>query len=135
MDGCCCPGSSWRSKKGRVTRNCIRCALHHRDLSPCCHELRPGTGAPKTISAPQPRRFPYHCQLLPANRNRGEKVMSSQPTQGLFNMADVRRKRITARRSVAVGEFFPGSAWQDVVEKRLDRKSTRLNSSHVANSY
>lgn len=47
--------------------------------------------------------------------------MSNQPAQGLFSMADVRRKRITARRSVAVGEFFPGSAWQDVVEKRLPK--------------
>ncbi len=38
-----------------------------------------------------------------------------------FHMADVRRKRITARRAVAVGEFHPGSAFADIVEHRLPK--------------
>ncbi|TAM10822.1 MAG: bifunctional molybdenum cofactor biosynthesis protein MoaC/MoaB [Nevskiaceae bacterium] len=36
-------------------------------------------------------------------------------------MADVRNKRITARRAVAVGEFAPGQAWDDVVQHRLPK--------------
>lgn len=38
-----------------------------------------------------------------------------------FHMADVRRKRATARRAVAVGEFDPGTAFADIVEKRLPK--------------
>lgn len=38
-----------------------------------------------------------------------------------FSMADVRHKRITARRAVAVGEFMPGSAFADIVEQRLPK--------------
>ncbi len=38
-----------------------------------------------------------------------------------FHMADVRHKRVTARRAVAVGEFDPGSAFDDVVEGRLPK--------------
>lgn len=38
-----------------------------------------------------------------------------------FHMADVRGKRITARRAVAVGEFSPAVAYEDVVEHRLPK--------------
>lgn len=38
-----------------------------------------------------------------------------------FHMADVRRKRITARRAVAVGELYPGNAYTDIVERRLPK--------------
>ena len=34
-----------------------------------------------------------------------------------FHMADVRRKRATARRAVAVGELHAGSAFDDIVAK------------------
>ncbi|WP_244754343.1 bifunctional molybdenum cofactor biosynthesis protein MoaC/MoaB [Rhodanobacter sp. B2A1Ga4] len=40
---------------------------------------------------------------------------------GTFHMADVRRKRITARRAVAVGELSAGSAYDDIVERRLPK--------------
>lgn len=43
-----------------------------------------------------------------------------------FHMADVRRKRITARRAVAVGEFAPGSAFEDVVARRLPKGDAML---------
>jgi molybdenum cofactor biosynthesis protein MoaC len=36
-------------------------------------------------------------------------------------MADIGGKRITARRAVAVGEFNPGAAFNEVVEKRLPK--------------
>ena len=38
-----------------------------------------------------------------------------------FHMADVRRKRATARRAVAVGELHAGSAFDDIVAKRLPK--------------
>ena len=38
-----------------------------------------------------------------------------------FHMADVRRKRATARRAVAVGELYAGSAFDDIVAKRLPK--------------
>ena len=38
-----------------------------------------------------------------------------------FHMADVRSKRATARRAVAVGELDAGSAWEDIVERRLPK--------------
>lgn len=40
---------------------------------------------------------------------------------GTFHMADVRRKRVTARRAVAVGELAAGSAYGDIVEQRLPK--------------
>lgn len=38
-----------------------------------------------------------------------------------FHMADVRAKRITARRAVAVGELLAGSAFDAIVERRLPK--------------
>jgi molybdenum cofactor biosynthesis protein MoaC len=39
-----------------------------------------------------------------------------------FHMADVRRKRVTARRAVAVGEFIAGAhAFAQIVERRLPK--------------
>lgn len=38
-----------------------------------------------------------------------------------FHMADVGRKRITARRAVAVGELAAGSAYDAIVERRLPK--------------
>jgi molybdenum cofactor biosynthesis protein MoaC len=38
-----------------------------------------------------------------------------------FHMADVRRKRATPRRAVAVGELHPGDAYGDIVERRLPK--------------
>ena len=38
-----------------------------------------------------------------------------------FHMADVRRKRATPRRAVAVGELHPGDAYADIVERRLPK--------------
>jgi molybdenum cofactor biosynthesis protein MoaC len=38
-----------------------------------------------------------------------------------FHMADVRRKRVTARRAVAVGELSAGSAYDAIVERRLPK--------------
>ena len=38
-----------------------------------------------------------------------------------FHMADVRRKRATARRAVAVGELYAGSAFDDIVARRLPK--------------
>lgn len=43
-----------------------------------------------------------------------------------FHMADVGKKRITARRAVAVGEFDPGSAYEDVVARRLPKGDALL---------
>lgn len=40
---------------------------------------------------------------------------------GGFNMADVRRKRPTARRAVAVGELHAGPAYEALVERRLPK--------------
>jgi molybdenum cofactor biosynthesis protein MoaC len=40
---------------------------------------------------------------------------------GTFHMADVRRKRATARRAVAVGELRAGSAFDDIVARRLPK--------------
>ncbi|HEY4555942.1 MAG TPA: cyclic pyranopterin monophosphate synthase MoaC, partial [Lysobacter sp.] len=45
---------------------------------------------------------------------------TSLPAAG-FNMADVRRKRPTPRRAVAVGEIHPGPAYEAVVERRLPK--------------
>src|SRR6185312_7482901 len=41
--------------------------------------------------------------------------------QAAFHMADVRHKRITARRAVAVGELLAGSAFEAIVERRLPK--------------
>ncbi len=38
-----------------------------------------------------------------------------------FHMADVRRKRPTRRRAVAVGELHPGDAFEAIVERRLPK--------------
>jgi molybdenum cofactor biosynthesis protein MoaC len=38
-----------------------------------------------------------------------------------FHMADVRRKRATARRAVAVGELYAGSAYEDLAHGRLPK--------------
>jgi molybdenum cofactor biosynthesis protein MoaC len=43
-----------------------------------------------------------------------------------FNMADVRRKRPTPRRAVAVGEIYPGAAYETVVERRLPKGDAML---------
>lgn len=40
---------------------------------------------------------------------------------GTFHMADVRGKRITARRAVAVGELAASNAYDDIVERRLPK--------------
>lgn len=47
------------------------------------------------------------------------------PTAG-FNMADVRRKRPTPRRAVAVGEMYPGSAFEAVHKRRLPKGDAML---------
>jgi molybdenum cofactor biosynthesis protein MoaC len=44
-----------------------------------------------------------------------------QAAPAYFHMADVGRKRITARRAVAVGEFDPASAWDDIIGRRLPK--------------
>ncbi len=38
-----------------------------------------------------------------------------------FHMADVRAKRVTARRAVAVGELYAGTAFDDIVARRLPK--------------
>ncbi|WP_255436721.1 bifunctional molybdenum cofactor biosynthesis protein MoaC/MoaB [Rhodanobacter sp. PCA2] len=45
----------------------------------------------------------------------------TQPSASAFHMADVRRKRVTARRAVAVGELHAGSAFDDIVAQRLPK--------------
>ncbi|SFS14218.1 molybdenum cofactor biosynthesis protein MoaC [Dyella sp. OK004] len=47
--------------------------------------------------------------------------MSEREPRANFHMADVRRKRITARRAVAVGELNAGSAYDAIVEGRLPK--------------
>lgn len=47
--------------------------------------------------------------------------MREQPGAARFHMADVGGKRVTARRAVAVGEFAPGTAYADIVERRLPK--------------
>ena len=43
-----------------------------------------------------------------------------------FHMADVRHKRPTRRRAVAVGEFDPGDAFEAVVQRRLPKGDALL---------
>ncbi len=43
-----------------------------------------------------------------------------------FHMADVRRKRPTRRRAVAVGELHPGDAFEAIVERRLPKGDALL---------
>lgn len=43
------------------------------------------------------------------------------PRPDHFHMADVRRKRATARRAVAVGELQAGSAYEDLAHGRLPK--------------
>lgn len=47
--------------------------------------------------------------------------MSESSNATHFSMADVRHKRITPRRAVAVGEFMPGAAFAAIVEQRLPK--------------
>ena len=47
--------------------------------------------------------------------------MPAQTTHSRFHMADVRGKRITARRAVAVGELHAGTAFFPIVERRLPK--------------
>lgn len=47
--------------------------------------------------------------------------MSEREERAHFHMADVRRKRVTARRAVAVGELNAGSAYDAIVERRLPK--------------
>lgn len=47
--------------------------------------------------------------------------MSERGDSASFHMADVRAKRITARRAVAVGELAAGSAFEAIVERRLPK--------------
>lgn len=47
--------------------------------------------------------------------------MSERGGNANFHMADVRAKRITARRAVAVGELLAGSAFEAIVERRLPK--------------
>ena len=52
--------------------------------------------------------------------------------ESAFHMADVRRKRLTARRAVAVGELYPGAAaYAAIVERRLP-KGDALRMAEVA---
>lgn len=41
--------------------------------------------------------------------------------EAAFQMADIRHKRSSRRRAVAVGEFYPGSAFEAVVGRRLPK--------------
>lgn len=43
-----------------------------------------------------------------------------------FHMADVRRKRVTARRAVAVGEFNPGGAFETIIARQLPKGDALL---------
>lgn len=56
--------------------------------------------------------------------------MSHAPESGPggagFHMADVRRKRPTRRRAVAVGELHPGDAFEAIVERRLPKGDALL---------
>ncbi|MBZ0223387.1 MAG: bifunctional molybdenum cofactor biosynthesis protein MoaC/MoaB [Dokdonella sp.] len=48
--------------------------------------------------------------------------MDKSDSNAAFHMADIRDKRITRRRAVAVGEFLPGAqAFATVVERRLPK--------------
>lgn len=47
--------------------------------------------------------------------------MSERGSNANFHMADVRAKRITARRAVAVGELLAGNAFEAIVERRLPK--------------
>ncbi|WP_049621207.1 bifunctional molybdenum cofactor biosynthesis protein MoaC/MoaB [Frateuria defendens] len=47
--------------------------------------------------------------------------MPEREPRAHFHMADVRRKRATARRAVAVGELHAGSAYEDIAEGRLPK--------------
>ncbi len=47
--------------------------------------------------------------------------MFAQTARSRFHMADVRRKRITARRAVAVGELYAGAAFFPIVERNLPK--------------
>jgi cyclic pyranopterin monophosphate synthase len=47
--------------------------------------------------------------------------MQEREERATFHMADVRRKRATARRAVAVGELYAGSAFDDIVARRLPK--------------
>ena len=57
--------------------------------------------------------------------------MSERGDSATFHMADVRAKRITARRAVAVGELAAGSAFDAIVERRLP-KGDALGMAEVA---
>lgn len=50
-----------------------------------------------------------------------ERETRAPQQNGTFHMADVRRKRVTARRAVAAGELAAGSAYDDIVERRLPK--------------
>lgn len=47
--------------------------------------------------------------------------MSERGSNATFHMADVRAKRITARRAVAVGELLAGDAFDAIVQRRLPK--------------
>ncbi|WP_329743328.1 bifunctional molybdenum cofactor biosynthesis protein MoaC/MoaB [Dyella sp. A6] len=47
--------------------------------------------------------------------------MSQREERAYFHMADVRRKRATPRRAVAVGELYAGSAFDDIVAGHLPK--------------
>lgn len=47
--------------------------------------------------------------------------MPEREPRAHFHMADVRRKRATARRAVAVGELHAGSAFDDIAHARLPK--------------
>lgn len=47
--------------------------------------------------------------------------MHEREPRAHFHMADVRRKRVTARRAVAVGELAAGTAFIDIIERRLPK--------------
>ena len=57
--------------------------------------------------------------------------MSERGTSATFHMADVRAKRITARRAVAVGELLAGDAYEAIVARRLP-KGDALGMAEVA---
>jgi cyclic pyranopterin phosphate synthase len=53
-------------------------------------------------------------------------ALESGPAGAGFHMADVRRKRPTRRRAVAVGELDPGDAYETIVERRLPKGDALL---------
>src|SRR3989454_6335973 len=108
---------------------------------PHCHEVRQRPGAPLTRDSHQPTQDPGRGGRIRARPVAALDLDPEEPRQGVETARLEGGTRCRARRSVQTrgpwskSERARSSSTRRNVQSKRDRKSTRLNSSHLVISY